>query len=233
MDKLRHEKFHLRKALSMEKDIIIQKTIEFVKEALHNAEGGHDWWHIQRVWNLSKQIAKTEKVDIFIVELGALLHDIADSKFHDGNEQIGPQKARNYLGSLNVDEETIVHIENIISNISFKGGNHSQKFKSPELDVVQDADRLDALGAIGIARTFNYGGHKGREIYNPNIKPNLNMNKEEYKNSTAPTLNHFYEKLLLLKDRMNTKTGEIMAKHRHDFMQQYLEEFYLEWDGQR
>ena len=216
----------------MNKETVIQKTIDFVKEVLSEAEGGHDWWHIYRVWKLSKHIAQTENVDMFIVELGALLHDIADSKFHDGDEKIGPRKAREFLSSLNVEENIIIHVENIISNISFKGGNHTQKFKSLELDVIQDADRLDAVGAIGIARTFNYGGHKNREIYNPEIKPNLNMSKEEYKNSNAPTLNHFYEKLLLLKDRMNTNTGKSMAEHRHRFMEQFLDEFYKEWNGE-
>jgi len=215
----------------MDKKKVILNTINFIKDVLSNAEGGHDWWHIYRVWKLSKHIAQTENVDIFIVELGALLHDIADSKFHNGDEKIGPRKAREFLNSLNVEADVITHIENIIANISFKGGKHIQKFKSPELDVVQDADRLDAIGAIGIARTFNYGGHKGREIYNPQIKPNLNMTKEEYKNSHAPTLNHFYEKLLLLKDRMNTNTGKSMAEHRHSFMEQFLDEFYKEWDG--
>ena len=216
----------------MNKETVIQKTIDFVKEVLSEAEGGHDWWHIYRVWKLSKHIAQTENVDMFIVELGALLHDIADSKFHDGDEKIGPRKAREFLSSLNVEENIIIHVENIISNISFKGGNHTQKFKSLELDVIQDADRLDAVGAIGIARTFNYGGHKNREIYNPEIKPNLNMSKEEYKNSNDPTLNHFYEKLLLLKDRMNTNTGKSMAEHRHRFMEQFLDEFYKEWNGE-
>jgi uncharacterized protein len=216
----------------MNQETIIQKTIDFVKEVLSDAEGGHDWWHIYRVWKLSKHIAQTENVDIFIVELGALLHDIADSKFNNGDEEIGPRKAREFLNSLNVGEEIITHVENIIANISFKGGKHTQKFKSPELDVIQDADRLDAIGAIGVARTFNYGGHKNIEIYNPEIKPNLNMSKEEYKNSNAPTLNHFYEKLLLLKDRMNTNTGESMAEHRHKFMEQFLNEFYKEWNGE-
>lgn len=216
----------------MNKKNVIQKTIYFVKEVLSDAEGGHDWWHIYRVWKLSKHIAQTEDVDNFIVELGALLHDIADSKFYDGDEEIGPRKARDFLSSLNVEKDIIIHVENIISNISFKGGKHTQKFKSPELDVIQDADRLDAMGAIGVARTFNYGGHKGRGIYNPEIKPNLNMTKEEYKNSNAPTLNHFYEKLLLLKDRMNTNTGKSMAEHRHKYMEQFLDEFYKEWNGE-
>ncbi len=211
--------------------IIIQKTIDFVKESLAAAEGGHDWWHIYRVWNLAKAINKIEHANGFIVELGALLHDIADSKFYDGDEEIGPKTAREFLNKLSVDKETIKHVENIIANISFKGGKHKQQFRSKELDIVQDADRLDALGAIGIARTFNYGGHKGREIYNPDIKANLNMTKEEYKHSSAPSLNHFYEKLLLLKDMMNTKTAKAMAKHRHSFMEEFLDEFYSEWSG--
>jgi len=215
----------------MNKERIIGKTIEFVKQTLANTEGGHDWWHIYRVWKCAKQIGLKENVDFFVVELGALLHDIADSKFHNGDEEAGPRMAREFLFSLAVDEEIILHVENIIANISFKGGKETQKFKSPELDVVQDADRMDAIGAIGIARTFNYGGYKNRVIYNPEISPNLNMTKEEYKSSSAPTINHFYEKLLLLKDRMNTQAGRDMAQHRHDFMQQYLNEFYREWEG--
>lgn len=214
----------------MNHESIINKTIEFVKKVLADAEGGHNWWHVYRVWKMAKNIAQTEDVDLFIVELGALLHDIADSKFHNGDEQIGPRKAREFLGSLNIDEDVILHVENIIFNISFKGGHYPQLFKSSELDVVQDADRLDAIGAIGIARTFNYGGFKNRDIYNPDIKPDLNMTKEEYKRSSAPTLNHFYEKLLLLKDRMNTKSGKYLAEHRHKFMEQFLEEFYKEWN---
>ncbi len=215
----------------MDQKIVIQSTVDFVKMTLLNAEGGHDWWHIHRVWQSAKNIAESEKADLFVVELGALLHDIADSKFHNGDEGIGAQKAREFLSALAVDEETIVHVENIINNISFKGGKQEQQFKSIELDIVQDADRLDAIGAIGIARTFNYGGFKNREIYNPGIKPDMNMTKEQYKNSTAPTINHFYEKLLLLKDRMNTNTGKSMAEKRHRFMEQYLEEFFNEWDG--
>ena len=178
-------------------------------------------------------ISKNENVDVFIVQLGALLHDIADSKFHNGDETVGPKVAREFLFNINVDSKAIEHVIKIIENISFKGGNEIQKFKSPELDVVQDADRLDALGAIGIARTFNYGGFKNRALFNPDIKPNLNMSKEEYKASSAPTINHFYEKLLLLKDKMNTKTGKRIAEKRHKFMELYLEQFYAEWDGKR
>jgi len=210
---------------------IILKTIDFVKYSLADAEGGHDWWHVYRVWKTATHIAAGEQVDMLTVELGALLHDIADSKFHNGNEEIGPEKARAFLRTLNVPEDVIEHVVHIIANISFKGGKEQQKFKSPELDVIQDADRLDALGAIGIARTFNYGGHKGRAIYDPGIKPNLQLTKEEYKHSTAPTLNHFYEKLLLLKDLMNTETGRKMAEKRHEFMLAYLDQFYNEWDG--
>jgi uncharacterized protein len=215
----------------MNKENTIKETIDFVKEKLKDAEGGHDWWHIHRVWKTAKQMAKTEKVDSFIVELGALLHDIADSKFNNGDETVGPKVAKEFLKSQNVNAVTIEHVDAIIKNISFKGGKEVQRFNSPELDVIQDADRLDAIGAIGIARTFNYGGFKNREIYNPEIPPNLNMTKEEYKNSTAPTIHLFYEKLLLLKDRMNTETGKEMATERHKIMEDYLKQFYKEWEG--
>jgi uncharacterized protein len=213
----------------MNRQEIIRNTEAFVKKSLANAEGGHDWFHIERVFKNARKIASSEEVDEFVVALGALLHDIADSKFHGGDETVGPKKARQFLQEQEVDEEVISHVENIIKWISFKGGNEEQKFQSPELDVVQDADRLDALGAIGIARTFNYGGHKGRAIFDPAIKPNLNMTKKEYKASTAPTVNHFYEKLFLLKDRMNTETGRKMAESRHDFMENFLTEFFSEW----
>ncbi len=210
---------------------IIQKTIEFVKEKLENAESGHDWFHIERVYKNALLIAKNENCNIIVVELGALLHDIADSKFHDGDETIGPKTARNFLESQNVSEEIIRDVVFIIENISFKGGNFDKKTPSIELEIVQDADRLDAIGAIGIARTFNYGGFKNRQIYNPEILPNLEMTKEEYKNSNSPTINHFYEKLLLLKDKMNTETGKKIARKRHEFMEIFLEQFYDEWNG--
>ncbi|MDP2088530.1 MAG: HD domain-containing protein [Flavobacteriaceae bacterium] len=215
----------------MKTNELIQKTADFVKSSLTDAEGGHDWFHIERVWNNAKLIAKEEKVDLLIVELGALLHDIADSKFHQGDETIGPKKARAFLENLQVDEKTIDHIEKIIENISFKGGNFNQKFHSKELEVIQDADRLDAIGAVGIARAFNYGGFKNRALFNPDIKPNLHQTKEAYKNNNAPTINHFYEKLLLLKDKMNTKTGKKIAAKRHQFMEAYLRQFYDEWNG--
>ncbi|REG92235.1 HD domain-containing protein [Flavobacterium aquicola] len=211
---------------------LINKTILFVKEKLENAEGGHDWFHIQRVYKNALLIASGETCNETIVKLGALLHDIADSKFHDGDETVGPKIARKFLESENVSEDIITHVIQIIDNISFKGGNNKKTFSSIELDIVQDADRLDAIGAIGIARAFNYGGFKNRAMHNPQISPNLSMTKEEYKNSQAPTINHFYEKLLLLKDKMNTQTGKEIAQKRHEYMQGFLSQFYAEWDGE-
>nr|WP_298995802.1 HD domain-containing protein [uncultured Allomuricauda sp.] len=215
----------------MNQEQLIDKTIAYVKETLNGAEGGHDWFHIERVFKTAKKIALEEKVDSLTVELAALLHDIADPKFHDGNEEIGPETASEFLQSQNVDERTIEHVSNIIRYMSYKNSlDGSSSFSSNEFQVVQDADRLDAIGAIGIARTFNYGGFKNRELYNPEIPPNQNMTKEEYKKSNAPTINHFYEKLLLLKDKMNTETGKKMAKERHQFMIDFLDRFYKEWN---
>ena len=212
---------------------LIDNTILFVKQQLENAEGGHDWFHIERVYKNALLIAQEEDdCDLTVVKLGALLHDIADSKFHNGDEQVGPKTARTFLESQGVSEEIIAHVIAIIENISFKGGNFEKQFHSKELDIVQDADRLDAIGAIGIARTFNYGGFKNRPLYNPAIQPNLNMNKEEYKNNNAPTINHFYEKLLLLKDKMNTETGKQIAEKRHAYMVNFLSQFYAEWEGE-
>ncbi|MBQ0734853.1 HD domain-containing protein [Aquimarina celericrescens] len=211
---------------------IIEKTIIFVRNTLKDAEGGHDWFHTERVFKNAVLIAKDENVDPLVIALGALLHDIADSKFHNGDETIGPKVAREFLQRFEVKKNVIDHVILIIENISFKGGNAQQKFNSPELDIIQDADRLDAIGAIGIARCFNYGGFKDRALYNPDIPPQLDMTKEEYKKSTAPTINHFYEKLLLLKDRMNTKTGKKLAQQRHTFMEQFLDQFYKEWEGE-
>lgn len=217
----------------MENENLINNTIGFVKRELENAEGGHDWFHIERVYKNTLAIAKNEKCDLLVCQLGALLHDIADSKFHNGDEEIGPKTARKFLESENVSEEIIEHVIQIIQNISFKGGNFEKQFNSIELQVVQDADRLDAIGAVGIARCFNYGGFKNRTIYNPEIAPNLNMSKEEYKNSDSPTINHFYEKLLLLKDKMNTESGKKIALERHEFMETFLVQFYAEWNGER
>lgn len=213
------------------KTALIDNTISFVKQELQNAEGGHDWFHIERVYKNAINIAKDENCDETIVALGALLHDIADSKFHNGDETVGPKVAREFLESQNVSEEIIVHVINIIENISFKGGNFERKFSSIELDIVQDADRLDAIGAIGIARAFNYNGFKNRLLHDPNIYPEFNMSKEEYKNHNGTAINHFYEKLLLLKDIMNTETGKKLARERHKFMEYFLAEFQSEWSG--
>lgn len=213
---------------------IIKKTIIFVKEELKDAEGGHDWFHIERVYKNAQLIAKSEKANHLVVALAALLHDIADSKFHNGDENIGPKKATDFLKTQKIEESVIKHIVAIIKNMSFSKSLENKKlFNSIELQVVQDADRLDAIGAIGIARAFNYGGFKNRSLYEPKLKPKLNQSKEVYKNSTAPTINHFYEKLLLLKDKMNTNTAKLIAKERHLFMQDYLSQFYDEWEGKK
>ncbi len=215
----------------MDNSQLINKTADFVRDTLKNAEGGHDWWHIYRVWNNARLIAKTEQADLLVVELAALLHDIADSKFHNGDEEIGPQMAGDFLTGIGTDDAIIHHVQQIIRYMSFKASFDGEVFRSRELEIVQDADRLDAIGAIGIARAFSYGGFKGREFYDPAIEPNLNMSKAEYKNTTAPTINHFYEKLLLLKDKMNTATGKQLALQRHIFMETYLQQFYAEWEA--
>ena len=216
----------------MNDEHLIEATKTFVKNTLENAEGGHDRFHTLRVYNNAILISKHEDVDLLVVELGALLHDIADSKFHEGDEMIGPKLAREFLFKHNLDSLVIEHVVNIIKHISFKNSlDKNLSFTSKELEVIQDADRLDAIGAIGIARCFNYGGFKNRPLYDPTVVPNLNMSKEEYKASNSPTINHFYEKLLLLKDTMNTKTGKKIAENRHQFMELYLKQFYDEWNG--
>lgn len=211
----------------------IDKTVVFVQEKLKNAESGHDWWHILRVWNNTKLILASEEADVLVCELTALLHDIADSKFHNGDETIGPRIAGEFLSEIGLDNDRIEQVQQIIFNMSFKASLGTVTFHSKELEIVQDADRLDAIGAIGIARAFNYGGYKNREIFNPNISVIENIDKEAYKNTTAPTINHFYEKLLLLKDKMNTQTGKNIAHDRHAYMEGFLQQFYDEWDGKR
>ena len=209
---------------------LVENTIAFVKEKLEGAEAGHDWFHIERVWKLSKKIAATETCNLEVVELSALLHDIADPKFHDGDETLALKISNEFLKNQNVSAEIIDQVLFVIKNISFKNRGETPKKLSIELQIVQDADRLDAIGAIGIARTFNYGGFKNNLMFHPDIQPKLNMTKEEYKKSTGTTINHFYEKLLLLKDLMNTETAKKLAKVRHDFMLNFLEQFYREWN---
>lgn len=219
----------------MNNSFIVEETIAFVKETLKDAEAGHDWFHTQRVFRNTLLIAKDENVDVLVVSLGALLHDIADAKFHQGDETIGPKMARTFLTSLKVEREVIDKVCYIVEHISFKNsiGVKNNNIHPNELLVVQDADRLDAIGAIGIARAFHYGGFKNRTLYDPEIAPNLEQSKTEYKNSKSPTINHFYEKLLLLKDKMNTKTGLMIAQERHAFLLQFLEQFYAEWNGKK
>ncbi|MGB5460212.1 MAG: HD domain-containing protein [Eudoraea sp.] len=217
----------------MNRKAILKKTKKFVKQRFKGAEGGHDWFHTKRVLANSVHIAKKENANLFVVQLAALLHDIADAKFHDGDETVGPKVASEFLIEHNVDQLSREHIVKIIESVSFKNSfsNTDNPFNSIELQIVQDADRLDAIGAIGIARAFNYGGFKNRELYNPKITPNRSMSKEEYKKSDSPTINHFYEKLLLLKEKMNTSTGKKLAEKRHAFMLSYLDQFYQEWEG--
>lgn len=208
----------------------ITLTINFVKEKLEGAEAGHDWFHIERVWKLSKKIAEKEGGNLEVIELSALLHDIADPKFHNGDETLALKISKDFLEEIHVEGELIEQVLFVIKNISFKNRAEAPENPPLELQIVQDADRLDAIGAIGIARTFNFGGFKNNLMYHPEIKPNLGMNKEEYKKSNGTTINHFYEKLLLLKDLMNTETAKRIASERHDFMLQFLDEFYKEWN---
>ncbi len=218
----------------MDKKECIKRTVAFVKKQLDGAEAGHDWFHIQRVYRTAMHIANKEKVNALVVALGALLHDIADPKFHEGNEELGPAIAAEFLESIDLTSEDQRMVIDIIRNSSFKNSLSAKTQPTPsvELQVVQDADRLDAIGAIGIARAFHYGGFKNRLLYHPEISPDLNMDKETYKRSQSPTINHFYEKLLLLKDKMNTDTGKAMAQARHQYMLDYLDQFYKEWEGE-
>lgn len=218
----------------MNRQEIISKTESFVQDTLQGSEAGHDWSHIERVVRNARTIAAAEKADPFVVELAALLHDIADSKFHNGNEELGPERSKRFLKSLDLPAELVDHVVNIVRNVSFKNEldpSKEDRFDSIELQVLKDADRLDAMGAIGVARAFHYGGYKNRALYDPSIKPAEKQSKEQYKTSKAPTINHFYEKLLLLKDKMNTQTGRKMAEERHAFMESFLDHFYREWEG--
>jgi len=215
----------------MDKNDVIKKTKDYVRDTLGGESSGHDWWHVYRVWKIAQHIGEKEHADMFIVETAALLHDIADYKLHGGDEEIGPRTAREWLESLQVSESEIEHICNIIRNLSFNGANVKTEMPTKEGMIVQDADRLDALGAIGVARTFAYGGHKGREMYDPNIKPVMHSSFEEYKKNNSPTINHFYEKLLLLKDLMNTDIAKQLATGRTKYMEEYLDKFYKEWEG--
>ena len=210
---------------------VINLTVQFVKQKLADAEGGHDWFHIERVWRNAKLISNSENGNQLVIELASLLHDIADYKFNDGNEHIGPRIAENFLESINVERVIIKEVVFIVKNISFKGGYNENIKKTIELEIVQDADRLDAIGAIGVARTFSFGGFKGNLMHDPNQKPNINQSEKEYKKSNGTTINHFHEKLLLLKNLMNTKTGKKLAQNRHNYMIGFLQQFHSEWNS--
>jgi uncharacterized protein len=209
---------------------IIEKTRAFIEQKFKGEGSGHDYWHMYRVWELSKHIAqKEEDVDMLVVELGAFLHDIADWKFHDDPEA-GPKATRSWLESINVDENIIYQVEDIVRNVSYKGAHVKNKL-SREGQIVWDADKLDAIGAIGIARCFAFGGSAGHVMYDPSEKPTMHTSFEEYKKMKASSVTHFYEKLLLLKDKMYTKTGQQLAEHRHKYLEDFLEEFHAEWEG--
>jgi uncharacterized protein len=216
----------------MNKPHILSQTEAYARETLTDGGAGHDWWHVYRVWQNALHIAQSENVDLFVVELAALLHDIADHKFHGGDETIGPRTARAWLEKLNVEETVVAHVTEIIATLSFKGAQVATPMHTREGMVVQDADRLDAIGAIGIARAFAYGGSKGRLLHDPNVPLEMHDSFEAYKNSPAPTINHFYEKLLLLKDLMNTETARTIAAGRHAYMENFLSQFYAEWNGE-
>lgn len=210
---------------------LIQHTISFVKENLGGTDGGHDWFHIERVWKTARYIRDKEGAgDRQVIELGALLHDISDPKFNGGDEEKGCRIAGEFLSKEGLEPEKAEHVREIIRHISFKGGVVQDQIRSIEFQIVQDADRLDAMGAIGIARAFNYGGFRNRPIHDPETDLRLYKDPEEYHNSDAPTINHFYEKLLKLKDLMNTPTGSALAAERHEYMLGFLDRFYREWD---
>jgi len=215
----------------MNQQTIIEKTISFVKTKLKDFDGGHDWFHTERVWKLSKTIcSKEQEGDLLIIELAALLHDIADSKFHDGPESLGGDIAFAFMRKEGVDEESAIHVREIINQMSFKSRLKKLSISSIEFQIVQDADRLDAIGAIGIARAFNYGGFKNRAIHDPEQKIQKYATMEAYKKSDAATINHFYEKLFLLKDLMNTEAGKTMAEERHLYMEEFVKRFMKECD---
>lgn len=214
----------------IQQDEIIQKTADYIKEEFSGDSSGHDWWHIYRVWKNAITICNHEQADLFIVQLAALLHDLDDWKFNEAEDET-PHRARAWMESCGVDSPIIEKVCEIIMSISFKGANVENKMKSLEGFIVQDADRLDAIGAIGIGRAFAYGGYKNRPMYDPESAPQMHATFEQYKNSRSATINHFYEKLLLLKDMMNTATAKRIAEQRHEVMLRFLDQFMNEWEG--
>lgn len=209
---------------------LIDRTVEFVRQKMSGDSSGHDWWHIDRVWRTARILAEAEGAEREVVELAALLHDIADWKFAGGDESAGPKAARDWLSSQQVSEKTIEHVCDIIATLSFKGAGVQTPMRTLEGQCVQDADRLDAIGAVGIARCFAFGGAKGRLMHDPEVSPEMHQSFAAYKKNAGPSINHFYEKLLLLKDRINTATARRLAEERHAFMEQFLQQFFAEWD---
>ncbi|MDP2335845.1 MAG: HD domain-containing protein [Bacteroidota bacterium] len=216
----------------MDKLKIIQLTERFIDSEFRSEGSGHDWFHVDRVRKMALRLGRKEGCDLFVTEMAALLHDLDDWKL-TGSEFHCPSRAGKWLNDMGADADIAAHILRIIEDVSYLGAGAETPVRSVEAAVVQDADRLDAIGAIGIARTFAYGGHKHRLIYDPDVPPVMHHDFQEYKKSTAPTINHFYEKLLLLKDRMNTQTARIMAGQRHQFMDDYLTQFFEEWEATR
>lgn len=217
----------------MNQQQVIDAAVNHIRQLFANEGSGHDWWHIYRVWKMAIRLAEIENADLEIVQLAALLHDIADWKFHGGDLTAGPRAAREWMSSQSVPEDIIEHVCQIIGQLSYKGSGVATDMPTVEGRVVQDADRLDAIGAMGIARAFAYGGHDGRLLYDPDHPPEIHESAQAYRNSRGPTINHFYEKLLLLKERMQTTAGKAMAQQRHEFMEHYLAQFYAEWEGQK
>jgi len=215
----------------MSADALIEQTAAHVQAAMSGDGSGHDWWHIHRVWRMALRLGQHEGADLDVVQLAALLHDLGDQKFHGGDESVGPRMARDWLNRHDAPPALVEHVAEIIRDLSFKGAGVATPMRTLEGMVVQDADRLDAIGAVGIARAFAYGGHKGRLLYDPDVPPQMHASFAEYKRSSAPTINHFYEKLLLLKRLMNTAAARQVAEARHRFMETYLDQFYAEWDA--
>jgi uncharacterized protein len=216
--------------LSPAQQAVIDKTVEYVRQSLSSDQTGHDWWHIYRVWKTAIYLAEQEQANLYVVQLAALLHDIADWKFHEGDNQASSKATEKWLTGMGIDAATIEQVVVAVEDVTFKGAKVNNPIRTLEGKIVQDADRLDAMGAIGVARAFTYGGYKGRPLHDPELPPVLHTSFEAYKKHQGTTINHFYEKLLLLKDLMNTKTGKMLAETRHQFMEDYLRHFMQEWN---
>jgi uncharacterized protein len=215
----------------LNRDEVISRTEQYARHELGEDSSGHDWWHVHRVREIAVGLAKSENADVYIVELAALLHDISDYKLNGGDQQKGPRMAYEWLASLGESEQCATAVAEIIATLSFKGAGTLSEMSTVEGMVVQDADRLDALGAIGVARAFAFGGYAGQPMHEPAAQPHLHSTPDEYLKRKGTTVNHFYEKLFLLKDRMNTENARLVAARRHMVLKEFLDEFFLEWDA--